>query len=254
MSYDRFDKTKPVNVQSQSLWNRAVSYDRQWLKTIILSTKVSIPLEQGSVLRLLNSELGLITFKRLNPFGTGQCLTTKLNCSKMKQDESLNPFGTGQCLTTLESFNDLIVMSTSQSLWNRAVSYDYHILYVQKLLRLVSIPLEQGSVLRPFEHCFTNSEICVSIPLEQGSVLRHLDGYGNFKGCYVSIPLEQGSVLRHMLHKYDTFLRNRSQSLWNRAVSYDCSGVIKPCATRLTEATSQLFPRLRELGLDLAKF
>ena len=45
-----------------------------------------------------------------------------------------------------------------------------------------------------------------------------------------------------------------SQSLWNRAVSYDSSGVIKPCATRLTEATSQLFPRLRELGLDLAKF
>ncbi len=44
-----------------------------------------------------------------------------------------------------------------------------------------------------------------------------------------------------------------SQSLWNRAVSYDCSGVIKPCATRLTEATSQLFPRLRELGLGLVK-
>ena len=44
-----------------------------------------------------------------------------------------------------------------------------------------------------------------------------------------------------------------SQSLWNRAMSYDCSGVIKPCATRLAEATSQLFPRLRELGLDLVK-
>ena len=45
----------------------------------------------------------------------------------------------------------------------------------------------------------------------------------------------------------------KSQSLWNRAVSYDRSGVIKPCATRLTEATSQLFPRLRELGLNLIK-
>ena len=46
---------------------------------------------------------------------------------------------------------------------------------------------------------------------------------------------------------------DKSQSLWNRAVSYDRSGVIKPCATRLTEATSQLFPRLRELGLNLIK-
>ena len=44
-----------------------------------------------------------------------------------------------------------------------------------------------------------------------------------------------------------------SQSLWNRAVSSDCSGILKPCGTRLTRATSQLFPRLRELGLDLIK-
>ena len=47
--------------------------------------------------------------------------------------------------------------------------------------------------------------------------------------------------------------KNASQSLWNRAVSSDCSGILKPCGTRLTRATSQLFPRLRELGLDLIK-
>ena len=68
----------------------------------------------------------------------------------------------------------------------------------------------------------------------------------------VSIPLEQGSVLRQMMNR-SLAIRKKSQSLWNRAVSYDCSGVIKPCATRLTEATSQLFPRLRELGLGLVK-
>ena len=64
-----------------------------------------------------------------------------------------------------------------------------------------------------------------------------------------------------------------SQSLWNRAVSYDIellrtltnNASLNPFGTgqclttavgssRLTEATSQLFPRLRELGLDLAKF
>ena len=91
----------------------------------------------------------------------------------------------------------------SQSLWNRAVSYDTKKAFMVAIF-IVSIPLEQGSVLRQYHH-----------------------------------------------FSYNLYLW--SQSLWNRAVSYDCSGVIKPCATRLTEATSQLFPRLRELGLDLAK-
>ena len=116
----------------------------------------------------------------------------------------------------------------SQSLWNRAVSYDNRAENLKRLLNSVSIPLEQGSVLRLIEP--DKHEIWYS----------------------VSIPLEQGSVLRQ--NREETNSRNlSSQSLWNRAVSYDCSGVIKPCATRLTKATSQLFPRLRELGLDLAK-
>ena len=68
----------------------------------------------------------------------------------------------------------------------------------------------------------------------------------------VSIPLEQGSVFRHYIRNEDNN-RRLSQSLWNRAVSSDCSGILKPCGTRLTRATSQLFPRLRELGLDLIK-
>ena len=33
----------------------------------------------------------------------------------------------------------------------------------------------------------------------------------------------------------------RSQSLWNRAMSFDCSGVLEPCVARLPRATSQLF-------------
>ena len=62
---------------------------------------------------------------------------------------SLNPFGTGQCLTTskrLTKEGDMVV----------------------------SIPLEQGNVLR------RNAQrlrllLKVSIPLEQGNVLRHLE-------------------------------------------------------------------------------
>ena len=38
------------------------------------------------------------------------------------REESLNPFGTGQCLTTQRE--KALIYSLSQSLWNRAVSYD----------------------------------------------------------------------------------------------------------------------------------
>ena len=59
---------------------------------------VSIPLEQGSVLRLA-SKLGEGESLGLNPFGTGQCLTTQINLNT-------------------------VWYCSSQSLWNRAVSYD----------------------------------------------------------------------------------------------------------------------------------
>ena len=114
----------------------------------------------------------------------------------------LNPFGTGQCLSTkLSSVN---AVALSQSLWNRAVSFDVYPIASKTNAGVVSIPLEQGSVFRP------------------------------------------EMVVPPSLFKV-------SQSLWNRAVSFDCSGILKPCGTRLTRATSQLFPRLRELGLDLIK-
>ena len=35
----------------------------------------------------------------LNPFGTGQCLTTNIP-AYLDEQGGLNPFGTGQCLTT----------------------------------------------------------------------------------------------------------------------------------------------------------
>ena len=56
----------------------------------------------------------------------------------------------------------------------------------------------------------------------------------------VSIPLEQGNVFRHIDINNSIWLR-RSQSLWNRAMSFDCSGVLEPCVARLPRATSQLF-------------
>ena len=74
VSYDDFQRVDMEIVKSQSLWNRAVSYD-------LTETQIE------------NQNL------RLNPFGTGQCLTTAIDL-RAKREEM------------------------SQSLWNRAVSYD----------------------------------------------------------------------------------------------------------------------------------
>ena len=41
---------------------------------------VSIPLEQGNVFRLKTEEREFLIGLRLNPFGTGQCLSTAVGC------------------------------------------------------------------------------------------------------------------------------------------------------------------------------
>ena len=58
----------------------------------------------------------------------------------------LNPFGTGQCLSTI-FVRVLSVCKKSQSLWNRAVSFDEFGVQLRHISK-VSIPLEQGSVFR----------------------------------------------------------------------------------------------------------
>ena len=60
---------------------------------------VSIPLEQGNVFRP-KLKLKVNQHLCLNPFGTGQCLSTTVNSTEAAVQGSLNPFGTGQCLST----------------------------------------------------------------------------------------------------------------------------------------------------------
>ena len=180
MSYDKVAGDVWLDVyRSQSLWNRAVSYDGKG-KPLFLGDVESQSLWNRAVSYDRNSQVGLIEYVRLNPFGTGQCLTTFVTSETSTAQFRLNPFGTGQCLTTCNSL------------------------------------------------CNWRNRIC-------------LNPFGTGQCLTTSDKQRKGQFPKS------------SQSLWNRAVSYDCSGVIKPCATRLTEATSQLFPRLRELGLDLAK-
>ena len=83
-----------------------MSYDWQFSRSNTHGD-VSIPLEQGSVLRL-QSRTRNYYFLRLNPFGTGQCLTTDNTIDDLKYVERLNPFGTGQCLTTAVGSSSLV--------------------------------------------------------------------------------------------------------------------------------------------------
>ena len=87
----------------------------------------------------------------------------------------LNPFGTGQCLSTNVKFGDAV------------------------------------------------SSAFVSIPLEQGNVFRLQCWYYYFRFS-VSIPLEQGNVFRLLVNLHLTMQRE-SQSLWNRAMSFDSASV-----------------------------
>ena len=107
----------------------------------------------------------------------------------------------------------------------------------------VSIPLEQGNVFRQFLVSYSTVKTYVSIPLEQGNVFRPfyvslllsdlgLNPFGtgqclstlriiaSIASQRVSIPLEQGNVFRqsYSIH-FECF--NLSQSLWNRAMSFD---------------------------------
>ena len=60
----------------------------------------------------------------------------------------------------------------------------------------------------------------VSIPLEQGNVFRQQQHVNRLRGCLVSIPLEQGNVFRPG-GPDKTGVETLSQSLWNRAMSFD---------------------------------
>ncbi len=122
MSFD--SKTFKLNKnKSQSLWNRAMSFDSN-SSQFDITQYVSIPLEQGNVFR------------------------------QQKYSEALEgtmvsiPLEQGNVFRHSNKFI-LALLGMSQSLWNRAMSFDLLIITLICLRIIVSIPLEQGNVFRP---------------------------------------------------------------------------------------------------------
>ena len=121
-----------------------MSYDMMVDDKLKAGLVVSIPLEQGNVLRqrVVQKDSGVQSQSLWNR-------AMSYDFYKLKNHHEfggLNPFGTGQCLTTLIEI-DTILDIVSQSLWNRAMSYDI-CNKLRKCRSSVSIPLEQGNVLR----------------------------------------------------------------------------------------------------------
>ncbi len=121
MSFDLSFRASCKTCGSQSLWNRAMSFDLNSLMNF--ATICLNPFGTGQCLSTENSAINVQGVASLNPFGTGQCLSTQ-ECAIMAiLMQCLNPFGTGQCLST-EQFH----------------APDEYL--------EVSIPLEQGNVFR----------------------------------------------------------------------------------------------------------
>ena len=99
MSFDEYGRRYIIRTyESQSLSNRAMSFDGRF--GTITELIVSIPFEQGDVFRPTWLRLDSVFTPCLNPFRTGRCLSTEFRTALFERNQA------------------------SQSLSNRAMSFD----------------------------------------------------------------------------------------------------------------------------------
>ena len=134
-------------------------------------SSVSIPLEQGNVFRLRSVATGISVSVSQSFWNRAMSFDiSEVYC--INRTACLNPFGTGQCLSTLLLLLVLLLL-LSQSLWNRAMSFDKHYSYMLKSIK-TSQSLWNRAMSFDFSSYSNYSIYWVSIPLEQGNVFRLL--------------------------------------------------------------------------------
>ena len=155
--------------------------------------------------------------KRLNPFGTGQCLSTQLKGQELIFATVSIPLEQGSVFRHSEWANQQKVRS--QSLWNRAASFDHIHIGRRRTVKSLN-PFGTGQCLST--GIFDCIELVrnVSIPLEQGSVFR-LSKVINLTQHALSQSLWNRAVSFDKIGVNNLIERCLSQSLWNRAVSFD---------------------------------
>ena len=181
--------------QSQSLWNRAVSFDERTLEDYLY-------------------------LNRLNPFGTGQCLSTNIkNLPRVTNAMSQSLWNRAVSFDEGE-FGVQLRHVASQSLWNRAVSFDVQPTSFQRRSKSQSLWNRAVS----FDHLRGKAwdrELTCLNPFGTGQCL----------STTTPAPSQVTSLLSQSLWNravsFDTQITRRgmatplSQSLWNRAVSFD---------------------------------
>ena len=129
----------------QSLWNRAVSFDENRAQ-LTNDITVSIPLEQGGVFRRYSDKRNKTSWRVSIPLEQGKVF--RLTKDRYNAKQSFNPFRTGRglstlcILTTLPHFRCFNPFGAGPGLSTSKL--------IEKLSedKNVSIPLEQGKVFR----------------------------------------------------------------------------------------------------------
>ena len=77
-----------------------MSFDTSPSTSLLISTLVSIPLEQGNVFRQLKSKQNQFLLIVSIPLEQGNVFRPVRQSERWNNENGLNPFGTGQCLST----------------------------------------------------------------------------------------------------------------------------------------------------------
>ena len=134
--------------RSQSLSIRAMSFDTEDAIKGVVSLGVSIPFDQGNVFRQDRRANWESNWHCLNPFRSGQCLSTLKGDRKWSDFKKVSiPFDQGNVFRHIQPVK---------------VAY----------FKNVSIPFDQGNVFRHGICSFNKTRRAVSIPFDQGNVFR----------------------------------------------------------------------------------
>ena len=151
-------------------------------------------MEQGNVFRLVKTEEREFLIGCLNPFGTGQCLSTTLESKSFELAEwSQSLWNRAMSFDPNEMFESNFGL-WSQSLWNRAMSFDNFLLVYKKETKRLN-PFGTGQCLSTKTSKCGLMRTAVSIPLEQGNVFRLALAERNQKSIESLNPFGTGQCL-----------------------------------------------------------
>ena len=136
----------------------------------------------------------------LNPFRSGQCLSTHRRFIMFGLGQGLNPFRSGQCLSTSFTFIYYCYCYVS-------IPFDQgNVFRHSRTIKKKGDPLSQSLSIRAMSFDNLQERICKRTfclnPFRSGQCLSTKDGQQVWVHPFVSIPFDQGNVFRHYVIKW----------------------------------------------------